>query len=272
MDAHPRTSSRGTMLNLRSFRDYPDVFHEDGDLAVLSDRELAVVERVEIRSRRHAWVLGRLCIKELVQRWYDERGLSVPGARQVSVLPGASGVPVVRVEGYPSEHGARRLAASVSYCDSFAFGALREHDAGHRFAVVMDRVEPTYPFFDDALLTEDEVARVRHEDVTTQDRVLTAFGALKKGVGKALGLTSASPARQIEVLSVGAGGEAVIRYDPDLFGGDTRPVVRGRAWFYETYVLAFVALWRDASAAPAGAARIEEELVLPDSRFDEWTR
>lgn len=260
------------MLNLRSFRDYPDVFRDDGDLTVLSERELAIVERNEVRSRRHPWVLGRLTVKELVQRWYDEHGLTVPGARQISVLPGPTGGPTVRVDGYAAETGARRLGASISYCDSYAFAALREHDPGHRFAVVMDRVEPTYPFFDETLLTEDEVGRVRHEEPTTQDRVLTAFGALKKGVSKALGLTSTSPARLVEVLSIGAGGEASLRYDPELFDGDVRPILRGRAWMYDTYVLAFVALWRDDKAATPPGVRIEEDPVLPDSRYNEWTR
>lgn len=260
------------MLNLRSFRDYPDVFRDGADDAVLSDREREAAARQDIRGRRQVWVLGRLTVKELVQRWHDERGVEVPGARQISVLPGASGSPIVRLDGAPGDNGARRLATSISYCDSYAFAAVRDSDPGHRFAVVMDRIEPMYPFFEDMLLTEDEVSRVRHEEPGTQNQLLTAFGCLKKGVGKALGLTSAAPAAQVEVVAVAPGGEATLRYDPELFGGDSRPVVRGRAWFYDTYVLAFVALWRSEEAAPPALARIEEEPVLPDSRYTEWSR
>ncbi|GMV39347.1 MAG: hypothetical protein AMXMBFR64_10630 [Myxococcales bacterium] len=256
------------MLNLRSFRDYPDVFRDGGEDAVLSDREKEAAALLAVRSRRQLWVLGRLTVKELVQRWYDEHGAQVPGARQISVLPAPGGAPTIRVEGDP----VRRLSTSISYCDAHAFASVRDADPGHRFAVVMDRIEPLYPFFDDSLLTEDEVSRVRHEEAATQNQLLTAFGCLKKGVGKALGLTSAAPASHVEVLAVTPGGEATVRYDPELFGGDTRPVVRGRVWFYDTYVLAFAGLWRSEEAAPPALARIEEEPVLPDSRYTEWSR
>ena len=260
------------MLNLRSFRDYPDVFRDGTEAGFLTERERKLLASAEVRSRRQAWVLGRLTAKELVQRYCDETAGIIPGARQISVVRDANGVPIVELEGGAGGAIQGPIGVSLAYCDNYAFAAVRNTSGGHAFAVTMDRVEPQYPFFEDDKLTEDEVARVRLEDVTTQDRLLTTFWSLKKAVHKALGEASGDWANLLEVIAVKAGGEAEIRYDPALFGGDATPTVRVRAWFYDTYVLAFAGIWRGPLPAPAPTARIEEEPVLPDARYNEWTR
>jgi phosphopantetheinyl transferase (holo-ACP synthase) len=262
------------MLGVRSFRDYPEVFLDGDKSAFFAPVEIEHWSGLRSPGAQRNWLLRAMATKELMERYCTTHWGLQPGPQDLRILQRSDGSPYVSFSERARPWVSGPVSLAISQCERYVAVSARPSTPGHTFAVDVEPIEPRYPFFPDDLYTEGELAAIRTHDQAGADAMLAAYWAVKKSVGRTLGIPTAEVARSVEILSLKPGGEAELSIARDALGApdaDGPPVVRARTWFFEHNALAFSAMWRHPGTAPRPHQRIEEEPVLPAARYCETT-
>jgi phosphopantetheine--protein transferase-like protein len=149
--------------------------------SLLTSEEALVFARLSGDLRRAEWLLGRSLAKQLVQRYCDVSQLDVPDRREIGVLPGANGAPVVHIGGTP-----QTLAISISHSLGAAFCALTP-EPGLRIGADIERIAPRDETFLLDFFTPAERTQVEILPEAKRPILATAIWSAREAFYKALG-------------------------------------------------------------------------------------
>ncbi len=149
--------------------------------SLLTSEEALVFARLSNELRRAEWLLGRSLAKQLVQRYFEVTRQPEPDRREIGILPGATGAPVVHIDGTPQS-----LALSISHSQGAAICALTP-EPGLRIGVDIERIAPR----DDAFLLDffgaSERAEVASARIEERALLATAIWSAREAFYKAAG-------------------------------------------------------------------------------------
>jgi hypothetical protein len=255
------------MLNLRSFRDFPEIFTQNLLKAVLRPPELEKFHAIPSPMDQRLWLLSQLTTKELVQRHCATRWGWTPKALDLTLKENPEGGYAIQFGEHIEGEIMQELHGATAYSDRYAATCIREVDSTMRFGLSLQRIVRRFPFIDEHAFSAHELAVIRACDITDADQMLTGHTTLKEAATRAVGGDSI----RAEVTSLLAGGRADVLACGATGNPLGSPVLRARSWFFDHHSLAYVAAWADPMHAPDPLMKIEEDPVLPEARHLEAT-
>jgi phosphopantetheinyl transferase len=244
------------MLQLRSYRDYPDAFSANADLStVLVDDERAHLAGLKAHKRRREWLLGRLAGKEVLRRHVQERHDVALQWTDLSILPSADGAPEITV----ANKAVPALALSLSHRAGFVVVAADDHSDGWCFGVDIESVEPRIEAFLNDYFTDRERQHLSLDNRLERDRLVTVYWCVKEAVLKAVRKGLSVSADRVEVQQLHADGSVAVRVDRDLSKGS----VVARCWHLPQHVVTWAAVDQAGTVLTPPQAPYPAQLWLP---------
>ncbi len=180
---------------------------------LMTPAELTAAMSLANPKKRLEWIAGRLAAKEAVRVHLRDRYGAILAPHEIEILTDPAGAPVPSVRRRP-EWAALLPALSITHAGGRAIAAaLPAGPKGTRVGVDLTPVEARHESFETQWFTESErsLMALSMEAGKSREELVSVLWALKEAVSKALGLGLKLAASELEIMSLGPQGQALVR-------------------------------------------------------------